>query len=201
MSLSRGIGRVAAAIVRGSATTLHMHPGTKVMRFLSIWLCLTLIGCASASGSSDNPFASPRARATRDGPVEVRVENNAYLDMHVYVVYGAGQQRSLGMVTGLTRRTLVVPNQVIQNLSGIQLYADPIGSSRGFMSRPLLAYPGQRIRFTIQNLLSLSTAWVEGRIGSEDDEEEAEDDEEETDGNEAEEPDGDDGAEVEPPNG
>ena len=174
-----------------------------VMRFSSIWLCLVLIGCASASGPSDNPFASPRSRAPRDGPVEVRVENNAYLDMHIYVVYGAGQQRSLGMVTGLTRRTLVVPNQVIQTLSGIQLFADPIGSSRGFMSQPILAYPGQRIRFTIQNLLSLSTAWVEGRIGREDDqEEEAEGEEEDEDEeDEAEDPEPDDEVEVEPPNG
>lgn len=167
-----------------------------------MWLCLTLIGCASASGTSDNPFATSRSRAPRDGPVEVRVENNAYLDMHIYVVYGAGQQRSLGMVTGLTRRTLVIPTQVIQTLSGIQLLADPIGTDRGFLSQPILAYPGQRVRFTIQNLLSLSTAWVEGRIGREaDQEEEAEGEEEEAEDDEAENPEPDDGVEVQPPNG
>lgn len=153
-----------------------------------MWLCLTLIGCASASGSSDNPFATSRSRAPRDGPVEVRVENNAYLDMHVYVVYGAGQQRSLGMVTGLSRRTLVIPTQVIQTLSGIQLLADPIGTDRGFLSQPILAYPGQRVRFTIQNLLSLSTAWVEGRVGGDEDEdEEADSDAEESEDEETDE--------------
>lgn len=159
------------------------------MRIFSMWLCLTLIGCASASGTSDNPFASARTRAPRDGPVEVRVENNAYLDMHIYVVYSAGQQRSLGMVTGLTRRTLVIPAQVIQTLSGIQLFADPIGTDRGFLSPPVLASPGQRIRFTIQNLLSLSTVWVEGRVGREEDEDEEadEDDEENEDDEEADE--------------
>ena len=153
------------------------------MRFSIVWLCLALTGCASAgSTSSDNPFATTRTRAVRDGPVEVRVENNAYLDMHVYVVYGAGQQRSLGMVTGLSRRTLVIPSQVIQTLSGIQLYADPIGATRGYLSHSLLAYPGQRIRFTIQNLLSLSTAWVEGRVGGEDEgEADGEETEEEAD--------------------
>ena len=62
--------------------------------------------------------------------------------MHIYVVYAAGQQRSLGMVTGLTRRTLVIPAQVIQTLSGIQLFADPIGTDRGYVSQTLLAYPG-----------------------------------------------------------
>ncbi len=159
-----------------------------------------LIGCASAGGSGENPFASARSRAPRDGPVEVRVENNAYLDMHIYVVYAAGQQRSLGMVTGLTRRTLVIPAQVIQTLSGIQLFADPIGTDRGYVSQTLLAYPGQRIRFTIQNLLSLSTAWVEGRIGG-DDAEEAEDDDEEGEADEDEEEEADDEVEVEPPNG
>ncbi len=158
-----------------------------------MWLCLTLIGCVSAGGGSENPFASQRTRALRDGPVEVRVDNNAYLDMHVYVVYAAGQQRSLGMVTGLSRRTLVIPAQVIQTLSGIQLFADPIGTDRGYLSQRILASPGQRIRFTIQNLLSLSTAWVEGRIGGEDGEAEEEEDED------AEE-DEDEEVEVAPPN-
>ncbi|MDE0083860.1 MAG: hypothetical protein OXT72_14555 [Gammaproteobacteria bacterium] len=167
------------------------------MRLSSMWLCLTLIGCASASGSSDNPFATSRSRAPRDGPVEVRVENNAYLDMHIYVVYGPGQQRSLGMVTGLSRRTLVIPAQVIQTLSGIQLLADPIGTDRGFLSQPILAYPGQRVRFTIQNLLSLSTAWVEGRVGRDEDEDEEADAEESEDEETDEEEEAEDEEEVE----
>ena len=67
------------------------------------------------------------------------------------------------------------------------------------MSQPILAYPGQRVRFTIQNLLSLSTAWVEGRIGRDDEE----DDEEGEEEGEAEEkdPEADEEVEVEPPNG
>ena len=168
------------------------------MRLPSLWLCLTLVGCASVGGSGENPFESRRTRATRDGPVEVRVENNAYLDMHVYVVYAAGQQRSLGMVTGLSRRTLVIPAQVIQTLSGIQLFADPIGTDRGYLSQRILASPGQRIRFTIQNLLSLSTAWVEGRFGGDDAEDEEDDGEAEEDEEEDEE--ADEEVEVEPPN-
>ena len=181
----------------GRPDTFHPHPGNTVMRLSSLWLCLTLIGCASVGGSGANPFASTRTRAARDGPIEVRVENNAYLDMHVYVIYAAGQQRSIGMVTGLSRRTLVIPAQVIQTLSGIQLFADPIGTDRGYLSQRILASPGQRIRFTIQNLMSLSTAWVEGRIGQEDEEGDEEEGEAEEDEEEASEPD----AEVEPPNG
>lgn len=148
------------------------------MRLSSLWLCLTLLGCASPSGGG-NPFQGTRTRVPRDGPVQVAVENNAYLDMHIYVYYSGGQSRSLGMVSGLSRRTLVIPNQVVQTLSGIQLFADPIGTSQGYLSQTLLAYPGQRIRFTIQNLLSLSSAWIEGGYAEEEEDADDEDTEEE----------------------
>ena len=100
-------------------------------------------------------------RASQDSPVQVSVENNAYLDMHVYVIYSGGLSRSLGMVTGLSKRTLSIPRQVIHTHSEIQLFADPIGGNQGYLSETMFASPGERIRFTIQNLPGLSTAWIE----------------------------------------
>ena len=100
-------------------------------------------------------------RVSRDHPVQIAVENNAFLDMHVYVVYSGGLSRSLGMVTGLSKRTLVIPRALIQTHSDIQLFADPIGGNQGYLSDTMFASPGQRIRFTIQNVPGLSTAWIE----------------------------------------
>ena len=86
------------------------------------------------------------------------MQNNAYLDMHIYVVR-SGQTQSLGMATGLSEATLTLPRQMV--LSELQILADPIGGSQSYVTPFLFAYPGQRIRVIIQNLFSLSTAWVE----------------------------------------
>ena len=107
-------------------------------------------------------------RVSQDSPVQIAVENNAYLDMHVYVIYSGGLSRSLGMVTGLSKRTLVIPRQVIHTHSEIQLFADPIGGNQGYLSETMFASPGERIRFTIQNLPGLSTAWIEADYAEED---------------------------------
>ena len=119
-----------------------------------------------ASSAGDSPALHETvqgndAPAPQDNPVQISVENNAYLDMHIYVVYSGGLSRSLGMVTGLSKRTLSIPRQVIHTHSEIQLFADPIGGSQGYLSETMFASPGDRIRFTVQNLPGLSTAWIE----------------------------------------
>ena len=86
------------------------------------------------------------------------MQNNAYLDMHIYVVR-SGQTRSLGMATGLSEATLTLPRQLARR--EIQILAHPIGGFQSYVTPFLFAYPGERIRVIIQNLLSLSTAWVE----------------------------------------
>ena len=123
------------------------------------WVCLILASCASAS--EENPFQSAGAR--RAGPIEVLVVNNGYLDMHIHVVQ-SGQRQSLGMVTGLTQATMTLPRQIVESGRELQLLGDPIGGSRPYVSPFLFAYPGTRIRLTIQDLLSLSTAWVESVV-------------------------------------
>ncbi len=133
---------------------LNSSEANKLLR--ASWVCLVLAGCASAS--EENPFQSGGAR--RGGLIEVLVVNNGYLDMHIYVVQ-SGQRRSLGMVTGLTQATMTLPRQIVESGRELQLLGDPIGSSRLYVSPFLYAYPGTRIRLTIQNLLSLSTTWVE----------------------------------------
>ena len=89
------------------------------------------------------------------------MQNNAYLDMHIYVVQ-SGQRRSLGIATGLSEATLTLPRQMARR--EIQILADPIGASQSYVTPFLYAYPGERIRVIIQNLLSLSTAWVEDPV-------------------------------------
>ncbi|MDE0082070.1 MAG: hypothetical protein OXT72_05420 [Gammaproteobacteria bacterium] len=131
-----------------------------------------------ASSGGDTPalhetVQGKDTRAPQDTPVQIAVENNAYLDMHIYVIYSGGLSRSLGMVTGLSKRTLVIPRQVIHTHSEIQLFADPIGGNQGYLSETMFASPGERIRFTIQNLPGLSTAWIEAGYAEEEADERA----------------------------
>lgn len=133
-----------------------------------------------ASGGDMTPvlqenFQEDHTRAPQDNTVPIAVDNNAYLDMHIYVVYSGGLSRSLGMVTGLSKRTLVIPRSVIQTHREIQILADPIGGSQGYLSDTMFAYPGQRVHLTIQNLLSLSSAWIEDDYAEEEEDAEGAD--------------------------
>ena len=73
-----------------------------------------------------------------------------------------GQIQEEGIATGLSEATLTLPRQIARR--EIQILADPIGGSQSYVTPFLLAYPGERIRVIIQNLLSLSTAWVEDAV-------------------------------------
>ena len=133
------------------------------MRMWCCWVCLFLTGCASAAG--ENPFESSAARggaSTQDSRlVQVLVQNNAYLDMRIYVVV-SGQTQSLGFVTGLSEATLTLPRQMAQR--EIQILAYPIGGFQSYVTPFLFAYPEEWIRVIIQNVLNLSTAWVDGPV-------------------------------------
>ena len=131
------------------------------MRMWRLTLCLVLTGCASASG--ENPFGSGagggRGFGRSSGPVELLAISNAFADMHLYVVQEGGRRQSLGMLTGLTRYTFVIPRTFSRR--EIQILAEPIGGFDRYVTPVLLAYPGQRIRLQLQNNLVLSSAWVE----------------------------------------
>lgn len=114
-------------------------------------------GCAHGSTTvSDAVLEDPEVE---DDRTLIRVTNNNWSDMTIYLVR-SGSQRRLGTVTSQTTRTFVVPAHVIASSNRIHLMADPIGSSRTLVSAPLLINTGQTAEWQLENSLGLSSMWI-----------------------------------------
>jgi len=95
-------------------------------------------------------------------PVTVRVTNDNWLDMRIYVVETATQRRRwrLGTVTGLTTANFELPDHLGAELGLLVLVAAPIGSREQQSTERLVTLPGALVRWRIASVLSLSFAFV-----------------------------------------
>ena len=89
----------------------------------------------------------------------VQVTNNSWSAIHVYVVAG-GQWESLGLVASQNTADYEVSRSRLGGRGEIRLVADPVGSTQGYFSDPILVEPGDRVEWTLQNNLSLSSVFV-----------------------------------------
>ena len=109
------------------------------------------------------PVAQNERAPDRAGePVSVRVTNNNWLDMRIYVVETATLQRRwpLGDVTGLSTARFEIPDHLGAELGHLVLVAEAIGSRERRSTDRLPTWPGARVVWNIQATLSLSFATV-----------------------------------------
>ena len=78
----------------------------------------------------------------------VKVDNQAYLDMTIYVMRGAERVR-LGLASGASTSTFVIPADVMLGTSTLRFVADPIGSSRASISEEVNVRPGDQVQMQI----------------------------------------------------
>jgi hypothetical protein len=102
-------------------------------------ICLTT-ACARGTGG---PETDPRTAVTT-----VRVENQSYLDMNIYVLRGLERIR-LGTVTGSSTQVLTIPKYVATSPMGMRFLADPIGGRRTPVSEEITVVPGDQVTLTI----------------------------------------------------
>ena len=95
-------------------------------------------------------------------PVTVRVTNNNWLDMRIYVVETATTRRRwpLGSVTGLSTATLEIPDHLDADLGNLILVAELIGSNHRKFTDRLQTWPGAVVNWTIGAALSQSFTTV-----------------------------------------
>jgi hypothetical protein len=109
---------------------------------LMIALFALALGAAACVGTGKN---APTPQAA----TYVRVENQSWLDVDVFAVYG-GTRRRLGTVTGNTTQRLVIPTSVVGIGRALAFMADPVGSSRtGTTISEIYVTPGQELTLTI----------------------------------------------------
>lgn len=94
-----------------------------------------------------------------DGATVVRVTNNNWSDMTIYLVRD-GTRHRLGSVTSQGTHIFAIPTHLVTTTGSLHLMADPIGSARTFVSSPILLSPGQTAEWQLENSLALSSIWI-----------------------------------------
>lgn len=117
------------------------------------------------SGQACAPGAAPDGGTVQPAPWDdetvVQVNNHNWADITVYLVRdGSSSRVRLGSVMSMTEENFDVPRSVMPDAGGIRLYADPIGSRRGYLTEPIQVAPGQRVEWQLENNLRLSSVSV-----------------------------------------
>ena len=120
---------------------------------MSLHRALTFIVVSASSLT----LGAPHTAAQQAQGITVVVENHSFFDMHVYAVQ-SGQRRSLGLATGLSKRTFQLPRTLAESDRKIQILADPIGSRGGYVTELLFLDPGEQVNLILENNLNLS--WI-----------------------------------------
>ena len=113
-------------------------------RAVAVALMMASLALAGACSRNKNPdeMAEPVP------PTRLRVENQAFLDMTIYV-YRSSQRIRLGTATGNSVTRLTIPANLIFGATPLRFQADPIGGSRAPISSEITVAPGDEVVLTI----------------------------------------------------
>lgn len=101
----------------------------------------------SAAGCGGNRAA----RGDGADAASVRVENQSWVDMTVFVQREATQRVRLGTVEANNTRVFTIPRTMVGGGVGLRFIADPVGGSRTPYSNEITVAPGRQVRLTIPN--------------------------------------------------
>ena len=108
---------------------------------LGATMCLVAVaGC--------RPSSDPDTAAEPVPPTRLRVENQAFLDMTIYV-YRSSQRIRLGQASGNATTRFTIPANLIFGSTPLRFQADPIGGSRTPLSQEITVSPGDEVMLTI----------------------------------------------------
>lgn len=127
--------RLGAAVRVGARTVVS-----------SLALALALASVAGLTGCSAKAKEDQAAEPV--APTRVRVENQAFLDMTIYV-YRGSQRIRLGMANGNSTTRLTIPSSVIFGTTQLRFQADPIGGNRQPVSQEISVSAGDEVILTI----------------------------------------------------
>ena len=106
---------------------------------LLLAVCLATTACAS-SGSN--------AAAAKAEPTTVLVDNQALMDMTIYI-WRSAQRIRLGTATGVSKTRFTIPQGIISGITTVRFQADPIGSSRAPISEQITVNEGDEVELRI----------------------------------------------------
>jgi hypothetical protein len=104
------------------------------MAGLAVGLLLTA-GCGGQRGEPQEPQPE----------TFLEVDNQANLDMTIYVVRSGGSRERLGTAIAHTRTTFRIPSRLMFGLTPLRFQADPIGANRAPVSQEITVQPGDTV--------------------------------------------------------
>lgn len=107
---------------------------------------LLLTGLALGAGCAHNRYAN-----NMEGPVRtvLKVENQGFPDMNIFVMPEAGNRVRLGTVTGNSNGYFTLPDYVVKGTRELRFQALPIATTRGPVSQSIMVIPGDTVVLTI----------------------------------------------------
>jgi hypothetical protein len=108
-------------------------------------LPLMLLALVAAAGCTGRRSGRPPVAAE---PAYVRITNQSWLDMNVYVLRSSQRQR-LGTVGANQTQRFRLPDNLVFGATPLRFEADPIGSSRTARSFEIVVSPGDEVTLTI----------------------------------------------------
>jgi hypothetical protein len=126
---------------------------THALKWLSLPALLLILstGCTGKQKESTRPLPA--------GPTSLRIENQNWLDVTIYVVHD-GQRSRIGAATAARTTNLAIPPTMLGQLGAIRLVADPVGSSQAITSPTVVVKQGTRLVWTLATDLSRSSLAV-----------------------------------------
>lgn len=124
-----------------------MPPRYRPFRTLLLLLLLGLSACATGARRGGG------AQIVDEQPTTVRVENQNWLDMNIFVLRGpgGGTRVRLGTVPGASTRVFTIPRSLVFGATTLRFLADPVGSQRTPISNEITVREGDELRLTIPN--------------------------------------------------
>jgi len=107
---------------------------------LAFAIAATVAGCSQNKQSDQDAEPVPVTR--------LKVQNQAFLDMTIYV-YRGPQRLRLGTANGNSTSRFTIPASLIFGATPLRFQADPIGSNRNSISEEITVSPGDEVTLLI----------------------------------------------------
>lgn len=102
-------------------------------------VALALAGCSQNQGDTG---------IIPNEPTILRVDNQSFNDMRIYVIQG-GQRIRIGTANGKNTSTFKLPKSVISGFTTVRVEAVPIGANGSSVSEEISITPGDQLELRI----------------------------------------------------
>ncbi len=105
---------------------------------------LLLLGSLALSAACSRNMSEGDEPAEPIPVTRLKVENQAYLDMTIYV-YRSSQRVRLGVANGSSTTRMIIPSNLIFGSTALRFQADPIGANRQPVTQEISVSAGDEV--------------------------------------------------------